>query len=108
MKDAVVALLHVLSLSLVSWAGEKVRVYDRDYRLRYIYDVDRGKVFNKNYELKFRVENNRVYDKDYRVRYICDKDRGRVYDTNYRLKYRVEGNRVYDRDYRRLYNLESR
>jgi hypothetical protein len=42
---------------------------------------EEGKVYGKDYNLKYRIEGNKIYSPDYR------------------LKYHIEGNKIYDENY---------
>jgi len=55
------------------------------------------KVYDRDWNLKYRIEDGRIYDRDWETKGRIQEDG--VYDENWRLKYRIEGDRVYDRDW---------
>ena len=65
MRKVIMAILLVLLVSCIVFAGETVRVSDSKYQLKYIYDVESGRVYDTRYQLRYRVEDNRVYDSKY-------------------------------------------
>ena len=95
----VVFLVFTLCFSIAT-AGEKV-IYDRDHRLKYRID-DSGRIYDRDWNRKGRVEGNKVYDENYNLKYRIDGDK--VYDRDWNLKYRRDGDRIYDRNY----NLKGR
>ena len=49
MRKFIMAILLVLLVSVAAFAGEKVRVYDNKYQLKYVYDVEKGRVYDTRY-----------------------------------------------------------
>lgn len=45
------------------------------------------KVYDKNYNLQYRIHNNKIYDKNYNK--IGSIQNGKVYDKNYSLQQRI-------------------
>ena len=64
------------------------------------------KVYDQDYDLKYRVEGDRIYDKDWNLRYRIEDDK--IYDRNWNLKYHREGNRIYDKSYNLRYRLDNK
>ena len=96
---AVVSLGLSLFVGSPSFAGEAI--YDRDGNLKYRIE-DNGRIYDKNWNRKGRVEGSRVYDEKQNLKYRIDGNK--VYDRNWDLKYRRDGDRIYDRNW----NLKGR
>jgi hypothetical protein len=75
-------ILIFLLLVSVANAGEKHN---------YHHKAGRGKVYDNNYQLKYRIKDNKVYDTNYQLKYRIRNNK--VYDTNYQLKYRIKRSR---------------
>lgn len=82
----------------------ETRIYDNNYKLKYRIKED-GRISDKDYKPKGRIEDNRIYDEKYRLKYRIDKDR--IYDKDYRYKYRIDGDRIYDKDYKPKGRIEK-
>jgi hypothetical protein len=82
-----------------SFAGEAI--YDKDGNLKYRIE-DNGRICDRNWNRKGRVEGNKVYDEKQNLKYRIDGNK--VYDRNWNLKYRRDGDRIYDRNW----NLKGR
>ncbi|GAG83441.1 unnamed protein product, partial [marine sediment metagenome] len=52
---------------------EDNRVYDYKYQPTYIYDADKGKIYDYGYNLQYRIEGNRVYDTKYYPVYYLER-----------------------------------
>ena len=69
------SLTIILLFTSILWAGEHQR---------------REKVYDKNWNLQYRIEGDKVYDK------------------HYNLKYRIEGDRIYDKNWNKVGETEKR
>jgi hypothetical protein len=73
-------ILFVLLMVSIAHAGGKHKA-----------TTPKSKVYDSNYQLKYRIKGNKVYDTNYQLKYRIRK--GKVYDTNYQLKYRLKRSR---------------
>jgi hypothetical protein len=57
------------------------------------FSIAEDKVYDKDYNLKYRIERGpretKIYDKDYNLKYRIESD-GKVYDKDWNLRYRTE------------------
>jgi len=83
--------------------AQDTKVYDKNYNLKYRVEGDR--VYDKDWNLRYRIKDDKIYDKDWNLKYRTEGDK--IYDKNWNLRYRKEDNNIYDKDYRRRYRLKT-
>lgn len=96
--------LLLLLLPIISFFipvhAEKIEIYDKDWNLKY--RIDNGRVYNRDWNLIYRIEKDRIYDSNWNLKYRISDDR--IYDSNWNLKGRIEDDRIYDSNW----NLKGR
>ena len=97
-------LVHMLigSFSFIT-AAEDTKVYDKNYNVKYRVEGDR--IYDKDWNLRYRIKDDKIYDKDWNLQYRIEGDK--IYDRKWNLRYRKEDNNIYDKDYRRRYRLNK-
>lgn len=56
------------------------------------------RIYDKNFKLKYYIENGKIYDKKFKLKYRIE--RGKIYSKKYQLKGYIEKNKFYDRKYK--------
>jgi hypothetical protein len=82
--------------------AQDIKIYDKDYNLKY--RTEGNRVYDNKWNLRYRIEDNKVYDKNWNLKYRIDKDK--IYDKGWNLRYRKEENTIYDKDYNLKYRLD--
>lgn len=101
LQRGLIIFFAVMSFSSLTLAQD-IKIYDKDYNPKY--RVENNKVYDKDWNLQYRIENNKIYDKNWNLQYRIQEDK--IYDKDWNLRYRKEENKIYDNHYKLRYKLD--
>ena len=101
LKRGLIVFFAVISFSSLTLAQE-ANIYDKNYNIKY--RIENNKVYDKDWNLQYRIENNKIYDKNWNLKYHIQEDK--IYDRDWNLRYHKEENKIYDKHYNLRYRLD--
>jgi hypothetical protein len=91
MRIELLAIMLFLGILSPDIAPGETKLYDERWNPQYRVEDD-GRIYDRNWNLRGRIQEGKVYDRNWNVKGRIEGDR--IYDTNWNLKLR-EGGRSY-------------